>query len=36
VTGAYQYCETKEGRFLCRSVNNHKWREYREPSGGAH
>jgi hypothetical protein len=36
VTGAYQYCETKEGKFLCRNANkDRKWRAYREPSGGA-
>ncbi|HYM13849.1 MAG TPA: hypothetical protein VEU62_24130 [Bryobacterales bacterium] len=33
VSGAYQYCETKEGRFLCRNANkDRKWRAYREPT----
>jgi hypothetical protein len=37
VSGVYQYCETREGRYRCRSANNdRKWRAYREPSAGAH
>ena len=37
LSGAYQYCETREGRFLCRSTNkDRKWRAYREPGVGAH
>ena len=35
VSGAYQYCETREGRFQCRNVNtDRKWRAYREPGAG--
>ena len=37
LSGAYQYCETREGRSLCRSTNqDRKWRAYREPGVGAH
>jgi hypothetical protein len=37
VSGAYHYCETKAGRFVCRSANkDRKWRAYREPSAGGH
>jgi hypothetical protein len=37
VSGAYQYCETKEGKFLCRDANqDRKWRAFREPSAVAH
>ncbi len=37
VTGAYQYCETTAGKFLCRNANkDRKWRAYREPGGGSH
>src|SRR5689334_20488075 len=33
LSGAYQYCETREGRSLCRSTNQaRKWRAYREPA----
>jgi hypothetical protein len=36
VSGAYQYCETKEGKFLCRNTNrDRKWRPYSEPNVGA-
>ena len=31
VWGDYQYCETKEAKFLCRNANkDRKWRAYRE------
>ena len=31
LSGAYQYCETREGRCLCRNTNKgRKWRAYRE------
>ena len=31
--GAYQYCETRAGRFLCRVANQGRtWRAFREPS----
>jgi hypothetical protein len=37
LSGAYQYCETREGAFLCRNSNNdRKWRSYREPSAVVH
>jgi hypothetical protein len=30
--GTYQYCETREGKYLCRdSSQNRKWQAYREP-----
>jgi hypothetical protein len=33
LSGAYQYCETREGTFLCRDTNKDRnWRPYREPS----
>src|SRR5438067_10822641 len=32
IGGAYQYCETRNGNFLCRDSNTaRKWRPYREP-----
>jgi hypothetical protein len=37
LTGAYQYCETRGGNFLCRSANQGRtWRAFREPSSGSH
>ena len=37
LSGAYQYCETREGRSLCRNTNQDRnWRAYREPGVGAH
>jgi len=37
VSGGYQYCETKAGKFLCRNANrDRKWLAYREPSAGSH
>lgn len=34
-TGAYQYCETRGGAFLCRSRNEGRsWRGFREPASG--
>jgi len=33
LTGAYQYCETRGGKFLCRVANQPRtWRPFREPS----
>jgi hypothetical protein len=35
LTGAYQYCETRGGTFLCRVANQGRtWRAFREPSPG--
>ena len=32
-SGGYQYCETRQGKFLCREANRDRaWRAYREPS----
>jgi hypothetical protein len=32
LNGAYQYCETREGNFLCRTANQGRtWRTFREP-----
>ena len=37
LSGVYQYCETREGGFLCRNSNkDRKWRVYREPSVVVH
>jgi hypothetical protein len=31
-SGAYQYCETREGKFLCRAANQGRtWHAFREP-----
>ncbi len=36
VSGAYQYCETRQGSYLCRVANqDRKWRAFREPGAGA-
>ena len=36
LNGAYQYCETREGSYVCRSSNQGRtWRSFREPSAGA-
>ena len=36
LTGAYQYCETRSGKFLCRTSNQGRtWRAFREPSPGS-
>jgi hypothetical protein len=36
LTGAYQYCETRAGKFLCRTASQGRtWRAFREPSPGA-
>jgi hypothetical protein len=33
LTGAYQYCETRDGTYHCRNSNkDRRWRAYREPS----
>jgi hypothetical protein len=33
LSGAYQYCETRGGTFLCRTTNQGRaWRAFREPS----
>ena len=35
LSGAYQYCETRGGTFLCRVVNQGRtWRAFREPNPG--
>jgi len=35
-SGAYQYCETREAKFLCRKSNQgRQWQAFREPSPGA-
>ena len=32
-TGAYQYCENRRGRWVCRDSNTHRtWKPYHEPS----
>jgi hypothetical protein len=37
LSGAYQYCETRGGQFLCRVANQGRtWRAFREPSVGGH
>lgn len=37
LTGAYQYCETRAGVFVCRTANRGRiWRGFREPSTGQH
>jgi hypothetical protein len=31
-TGAYQFCETRDGVYRCRSTNDQRqWRGYRDP-----
>lgn len=36
LSGAYQYCETQRGNFLCRTTSQgRKWGTFREPSRGA-
>jgi hypothetical protein len=36
VSGDYQYCETRQGSFLCRVANqDRKWQAFREPGAGA-
>jgi hypothetical protein len=36
LSGAYQYCETRRGEFLCRVANQgRRWRAFREPGAGA-
>src|SRR5713226_7654591 len=36
VSGAYQYCETRQGTYLCRAANQgRKWQAFREPSASA-
>jgi hypothetical protein len=36
LSGAYQYCETQGGKFLCRTANQgRRWGAFREPSAGA-
>jgi len=36
LSGAYQYCETRQGRFLCRVANqSRRWQAFREPSVSA-
>ena len=33
LTGAYQYCETRSGKFQCRTTNDHRqWGAFREPA----
>ena len=35
LSGAYQYCETRRGTFLCRVANQDRtWRAFREPNPG--
>ena len=35
LSGAYQYCETRQGAFLCRTANQGRtWRGFREPDAG--